>query len=63
MMAIAVTIVHRVAGPDVFDAWAGDVRSAVQTAAGFVTFAASIRRDMPLDWAVAVTFDSEDLLH
>ena len=63
MKAIAVTIVHRVADPDVFDAWAGDVRSAVQTAAGFVAFAASIRRDMPLDWAVAVTFDSEDLLH
>jgi len=44
MKAIAVTIVHRVAGPDVFDAWAGDVRSAVQTAPGFVAFAASIRR-------------------
>jgi uncharacterized protein len=35
----------------------------VRTAPGFVAFAASIRRDAPLNWAVAVTFDSEDLLH
>ena len=40
-----------------------DVRSAVEAARGFVAFAASIRRDTPLDWAVAVTFESEDLLH
>ena len=63
MKAIVVTIVHQVADPDVFDAWVGDVRSAVQTAPGFVAFAASIRRDAPLNWAIAVTFDSEDLLH
>jgi uncharacterized protein len=38
-------------------------RSAAEVRQGFVAFAASIRRDTPLDWAVAVTFESEDLLH
>ena len=63
MKAIAVTIVHRVAEPDVFDAWVCDVRAAAQAAPGFVALAASIRPDTPLDWAVAVAFESVDLLH
>ena len=63
MKAMAVTIFERVADPEVFDGWVCDVRSAAQAARGFVAFAASIRRDTPLDWAVAVTFESEDLLH
>src|SRR6202008_1521969 len=46
-----------------FDGWGGDGRSAAEAARGFVGFAASISRDAPLDWAVAVTFESEDLLH
>jgi uncharacterized protein len=63
MKAMAVTIFHRVADPEVFDGWVCDLRSAAGAAPGFVAFAASIRRDTPLDWAVAVTFESEDLLH
>ncbi len=63
MKTMAVTIFHRVADPEVFDGWIGDVRSAAEAAPGFVAFAASIRRDAPLDWAVAVTFESEDSLH
>jgi uncharacterized protein len=63
MTAIAVTIFHRVADSEVFDGWVCDVRSAAEAARGFVAFAASISRDTPLDWGVAVTFESEDLLH
>ncbi len=63
MNAMAVTIFDRGADPEAFDSWVDDVRSAAEAAPGFVAFAASIRRDAPLDWAVAVTFESEDLLH
>ena len=63
MKAIAVTIFHRIADPEVFDAWVGEVRSAVEATPGLVAFAASNRRDAPLDWAIAVTFESENLLH
>ena len=61
MKAMAVTMFHRVADPEVFDGWVCDVRSAAEAARGFVAFAASINRDTPLDWAVAVTFESEDV--
>ncbi len=63
MTAMAVTNFERAADAEVFDGWICDVRSAVEAAQGFVAFAASISRDAPLDWAVAVTFESEDLLH
>ena len=63
MKAMAVTNFDRAADPEVFDGWIGDVRSAAEAAQGFVAFTASVRRDMPLDWAVAVTFESEDSLH
>ncbi len=63
MNAMAVTNFERAADPEVFDGWICDVRSAAEAAQGFVAFAASISRDAPLDWAVAVTFESEDLLH
>jgi len=63
MNAMAVTIFDRGTDPKVFDSWVFDVRSAAEAAPGFVAFAASIRRDAPLDWAVTVTFETEDLLH
>ena len=63
MNAMAVTNFERAADPEVFDGWICDVRSAAEAAQGFIAFAASISRDAPLDWAVAVTFESEDLLH
>ena len=63
MKAMAVTNFDPAADPEVFDGWIRDVRSAAEAVRGFVAFAASISRDAPLDWAVAVTFESEDLLH
>ncbi len=63
MKAMAVTNFDRAADPEVFDGWICDVRSAAEAARGFVAFAASISRGAPLDWAVAVTFESEDSLH
>jgi uncharacterized protein len=63
MKAMAVTTFERAADAEVFDGWIGDVRSAAEAVKGCVAFAASISRDAPLDWAVAVTFESEDLLH
>jgi len=56
MKAMAVTIFDRVADPEVFDGWVCDVRSAAEAAPGFVAFAASIRRDAPLDWALTDGF-------
>ena len=57
MKATAVTIFDRVDDTDIFDGWVCDVRSTAQAARGFVALSVSIRRDAPLDWAVAVTFD------
>jgi uncharacterized protein len=63
MNAIAVTIFHPSADPESFDAWSAHVQSAAEPARGFVAFAASNNRAAPLDWAIAVTFESEDSLH
>lgn len=63
MNAMAVTSFERAADPVVFEDWATDVRAAMQGEHGFVACASSISQDEPLDWAVAVTFESEDLLH
>ena len=53
MNPLAVTIFHPNADPEVFDAWVSEVRSAAAATPGFVAFTASIRRDAPLDWAIA----------
>jgi antibiotic biosynthesis monooxygenase (ABM) superfamily enzyme len=50
------------ANPEVFGAWTADVRSAAEAIPGFVAFAASNLRDVPLDWAVAVSFASQTQL-
>jgi uncharacterized protein len=63
MSAMAVTNFDSAADPDVFDGWVCDARAAAEDARGFVSFAASVSRQAPLDWAVAVSFESEDLLH
>jgi uncharacterized protein len=60
---MAVTIFDRATDPEEFDGWICDVRSAAETVGGFVALAASSSHDAPLDWAVAVTFESEDSLH
>ena len=63
MNAMAVTSFERAADAVLFDDWFCHVRTAVETASGFVALAASISRDAPLDWAVAATFKCEDQLH
>jgi uncharacterized protein len=63
MNAIAITVLHRVGDPEVFDAWGARARSAAEATPGFVAFSASSRRDSSLDWAIAMTFESENLLH
>jgi hypothetical protein len=49
MSCTVVTIVDKVADPEVFDGWVRDVRSAAQAAGGFVALAASSRHDTALD--------------
>jgi uncharacterized protein len=63
MNAIAVTIFHPITDPEAFDAWSADVQLAAQAARGFLAFAPSNHRAAPLDWATAVTFESDDTLH
>ena len=64
MKAMGVTIFDQVDGrSDAFNAWVRDVRSAVEAAPGVLAFTASARTDAPLDSAVVVNFESDDLLH
>ena len=63
MNAVAVAVFDRTADPTAFDTWSAEVRSAAQSAPGFIALATSDRRDAPMDSAVAVTFESEELLH
>jgi antibiotic biosynthesis monooxygenase (ABM) superfamily enzyme len=60
---MAVTIFDQVPDGVAFDAWVHDVRSAAEAAKGFVAFTASTRTDAPLDSAIVVSFEAEDLLH
>jgi antibiotic biosynthesis monooxygenase (ABM) superfamily enzyme len=60
--ATAVTIFHPAADPDGFDRWVSDLGASARTAEGFGSSSASVH-DGDLDWAMAVTFSSEDLLH
>ena len=60
--ATAVTIFHPTTDPEGFDRWLSDLRASAQSADGFVSSSASLH-DGDLDWAVAVTFCSEDVLH
>jgi antibiotic biosynthesis monooxygenase (ABM) superfamily enzyme len=58
----AVTIFHPAADPDGFGDWVAGLQRSAESAEGFVSSAASVH-DAELDWAVAVTFSTEDLLH
>ncbi|MBJ7340877.1 MAG: antibiotic biosynthesis monooxygenase [Mycolicibacterium sp.] len=53
---------HPVADESAFDGWLSRLRASARSAAGFASSATSIRDD-DLDWAMAVTFTDEDLLH
>jgi antibiotic biosynthesis monooxygenase (ABM) superfamily enzyme len=58
----AVTIFHPAADPEAFDNWLSGLRAAARAAEGFTSSAMSVH-DAELDWAMAVTFSSERLLH
>lgn len=58
----AVTIFHPVPDAAGFDGWLAELRASAASAEGFVSSSASIH-DAVLDWAMAVTFSGEDLLH
>lgn len=60
--ATAVTIFHPVEDSDDFGRWLSELREAASSAEGFLSGSSSVR-DAELDWATAVTFASEDLLH
>jgi hypothetical protein len=59
----AVTIFHPVQDATGFDAWLSELRASAQAAEGVVANSASVHDEPGLDWALAVTFSSEDLLH
>ncbi len=61
-IATAVTIFHPVSDVDAFDLWLAELRAAAQAADGVVATSVSLR-EPGLDWALAVTCSSEDLLH
>jgi antibiotic biosynthesis monooxygenase (ABM) superfamily enzyme len=56
----AVTIFHPVQDAEGFDAWLSELRA---SAHGALSTSVSVRDELGLDWAVAVTFASEDLAH
>jgi antibiotic biosynthesis monooxygenase (ABM) superfamily enzyme len=56
----AVTIFHPVQDADGFDAWLSELRA---SARGAVASSVSVRDEVGLDWALAVTFGAEDLAH
>ncbi|MGH3645167.1 MAG: antibiotic biosynthesis monooxygenase [Mycobacterium sp.] len=58
----AVTIFHPAADPVAFDNWLSGLRASARAAEGFTSSAMSVH-DAELDWAMAVTFSSERLLH
>lgn len=62
MAALGVTLLHRIDGEDAFDSWSDEVRAAARSMPGFVGLAASVGDAIP-DRAIAVTFESEDVLH
>lgn len=56
----AVTIFHPTQDTDGFDAWLSELRA---SARGAQSTSVSVRDEPGLDWALAATFSSEDLVH
>ncbi|MGW6378593.1 antibiotic biosynthesis monooxygenase [Rhodococcus sp. NPDC055112] len=61
--ATAVTVFHRTPDAAGFAGWADSVGAAARGADGFVDARVAAYEAPELDWAVAVTFDSEEHLH
>jgi len=56
----AITIFHPVQDVEAFDAWLSELQA---SANGALSTSVSVRDEPGLDWALAVTFASEDLVH
>ncbi|MFC7448534.1 antibiotic biosynthesis monooxygenase [Rhodococcus daqingensis] len=61
--ATAVTVFHRTPDGAAFRSWADGVGAAAGGVDGFVDARAAAYEEPELDWAVSVTFDSEERLH
>lgn len=59
----AVTIFHPVQDAAGFDTWLADLRASARGADGAVSTSVSVHDEPGLDWALAVTFSSEESLH
>ncbi len=62
-MSTAVTVFHPVDDAEGFEAWLAELIASARTAAGFCTATSSVHDGRRFDWAVAVTFETEDQLH
>ncbi|MCV7230044.1 antibiotic biosynthesis monooxygenase [Mycolicibacterium komossense] len=62
-VATAVTIFHPVGEPEAFDVWLNDLIDSAEAADGFSGAARGVHDIARFDWAVAVTFDTEDQVH
>jgi antibiotic biosynthesis monooxygenase (ABM) superfamily enzyme len=60
---IAVTIFHPAQDAAGFDAWLSELRASARAAEGAVATSVSVHDGPGLDWALVVTFTSEELLH
>ncbi|MCH9729922.1 MAG: antibiotic biosynthesis monooxygenase [Actinomycetia bacterium] len=61
--ATGFTAFHTAADPSGFGEWLNRLLSCARDADGFVTARESVRDTPQFDWALAVTFHTEDLLH
>ena len=59
----AVTIFHPVPDTQGFDAWLRELQACVRAADGWVSTSVSVHGEPQMEWALAVTFASEQLLH
>jgi uncharacterized protein len=61
--ATAITVFHQPSDPAGFERWLSELTAAAREADGFESAAVSVRNDPQLDTAVAVRFQTEQLLH
>ena len=59
----AVTIFHPVPDTQGFDAWLRELQACARAADGWVSTSVSVHGEPQMEWALAVTFASEQLLH
>ena len=59
----AVTIFHPVPDTQGFDAWLRELQACAQAADGWVSTSVSVHDEPQMEWALAVTFATEQLLH